>query len=193
MPLARREAIIEAAVEEFATVGFAAATTAAIARRAGISQPYVFRFFPSKKDLALAVIDRAFSRVLADWEAAVPKPGETRLLTLGRTYVEGLSERRSDLMIHLQAYAGAHDPDIAEALRHHMARVFRYVVHLLRRDGHPTPEWEAAAFYGRGLLITSAMAVGLESELLPDEWAGICPRQGCALRSGADQEPEPAA
>src|SRR4249919_3806691 len=110
-PLARREAIIEAAVEEFAAVGFAAATTAAIARRAGISQPYVFRFFPSKKDLALAVIDRAFSRVLADWEAAVPKPGETRLLTLGRTYVEGLSERRSDLMIHLQAYAGAHDPD----------------------------------------------------------------------------------
>jgi AcrR family transcriptional regulator len=193
LPLARREAIIEAAVEEFAAVGFAAATTAAIARRAGISQPYVFRFFPTKKDLALAVIDRAFSRVLADWESAVPEPGESRLQTLGRTYVEGLRDRRSELMVHLQAYAGSHDPDIAEALRHHMARVFRYIVHLLRRDGHPTPEWEAAAFYGRGLLITSAMAVGLESELLPHEWAGICTRAGCALRPELDEEPEPAA
>ena len=96
-------------------------------------------------------------------------------------------------MVHLQAYAGTHDPDIAEALRHHMARVYRYVVHLLRRDGHPTPEWEAAAFYGRGLLITAAMAVGLESELRPEEWAGICTRQGCALRPETDREPDPAA
>lgn len=139
------------------------------------------------------MIDRAFGRVLADWEAAVPQTGETRLQTLGRTYVEGLRDRRPELMIHLQAYAGSHDPDIAEALRHHMARVYRYVVHLLRRDGHPAPEWEAAAFYGRGLLITSAMAVGLESELRPEEWAGICTRPGVALLPHPDAEPEPAA
>jgi AcrR family transcriptional regulator len=193
IPLARREAIIEAAVEEFAAVGFAAATTAAIARRAGISQPYVFRFFPSKKDLALAVIDRAFSRVIADWESALPEAGETRLQTLGRTYVEGLRERRSEHMVQLQAYAGSHDAEIAAALRHHLSHAYRYVVHLLRRDGHPEPEREAAAFCGKGFLISAAMAIGLESELRPEEWAGICARPGLALRRDLDPEPEPAA
>ena len=85
----RREAILAAAVEEFAASGFAGATTADIAKRAGISQPYVFRFFPTKKDLTLAVIDRCMSRIISDWENALPEPGETRLQTLGRTYVHG--------------------------------------------------------------------------------------------------------
>jgi AcrR family transcriptional regulator len=187
----RRDQIVEAAVEEVAESGFAGATTAAIARRAGISQPYVFRFFPTKKELALAVIDRAFGRVLADWEAAVPEPGETRLGTLGRTYVEGITARRSELMVQLAAYAGGQDPDIAEALRHHLARIYRYVVYLLRRDGAEQPEWEAAAFVGRGLLLAASMAVGLESALRPDEWAGICSRAGCArIADRPDAPPE---
>jgi AcrR family transcriptional regulator len=191
----RREQILQASVEEVASSGFAGATTAAIARRAGISQPYVFRFFPSKKDLALAVIERACGRILTDWETAVPEPGETRLQTLGRTYVEGITQRRSELMVQLAAYAGAQDPDVAEALRHHLARVYRHVIYVLRRDGSDEPEREAAAFIGRGLLIAASMAVGLESELLPDEWAGICARAGCARvvdrPDGAPDAPEP--
>jgi AcrR family transcriptional regulator len=176
----RREAIIEAAVEEVARSGFAGATTGAVARRAGISQPYVFRFFPTKKDLALAVIDRAVGRILRDWEAAVPEPGETRLQALGRTYVEGVSARRSQLMVHFHAYAAANDPVIAEAMRDHLSRIYRYVVRAVRRDGLERPEWEAAAFIGRGLLITAAMAVGLETALSPEEWGGICTRSGVA-------------
>jgi AcrR family transcriptional regulator len=190
-PLARREAIVDAAVEEVAVSGFAGATTAAIAKRAGISQPYVFRFFPTKKELALAVIDRAFGRVMADWEAAVPQAGETRLATLGRTYIEGLVERRAELMVQLQAYAGSHDPDVADTMRHHVARIYRYVVHLLRRDGSPEPEREAAAFCGHGLLIAASMAIGLEDALTPEEWAGISPRSGCA--GIAQREPQPPA
>ena len=170
----RREAILEAAVEEIARNGFAGATTADIARRAGISQPYVFRFFPTKKDLCLAVIDRCLSRVLRDWESAVPKPGETRLQTLGRTYVESLPERRAELMVHLHAYASAEDPDIAAAMRHHLARIFRYVVHQAERDGHEHPSAAAHQFLATGFLINAAMAIGLESELRPEEWHAIC-------------------
>ncbi len=170
----RREVILDAAVEEIAKSGFAGATTADIARRAGISQPYVFRFFPTKKELALAVVDRCISRVISDWENALPKPGETRLETLGRTYVEKLADRRPELMVHLHAYASAEDPDIAAAMRHHLARVYRYVVHLLERDGSPTPHEDAGRFISRGFLINAAMAVGLESVLTPEEWAGIC-------------------
>ncbi len=186
----RREAILAAAVEEFAASGFAGATTAAIARRAGISQPYVFRFFPTKQDLSLAVIDRCVSRIIADWENAVPEPGETRLQTLGRTYVEKLGERRSELMVHLHAYASADDPEIAAAMRHHLARIYRYVVHLLERDGNPTPYADAGGFVSRGFLINASMAIGLESALSPEEWLGICGKPEIArIEDRLDGEP----
>ncbi len=170
----RREAILEAAVAEIARNGFAGATTADIARRAGISQPYVFRFFPTKKDLSLAVIDRCLSRIVRDWESAMPRPGETRLQTLGRTYVESLGERRPELMVHLHGYASAEDPEIAAAMRHHLARVYRYVVHQAERDGHENPHAAAAQFIADGFLINASMAIGLESELRPEEWSAIC-------------------
>lgn len=176
----RREAILDAAVEEVARSGFAGATTGAVARRAGISQPYVFRFFPTKKDLALAVIDRAVGRILRDWEMVVPEPGETRLKALGRVYVDGISTRRSELMVQLQAYAAANDPDIAEAMRDCLSRIYRYVVRTARRDGMEQPEFEAASFIGRGFLINTAMAIGLETALSEEEWMGICPRLGVA-------------
>lgn len=170
----RREAILDAAAAEIAAKGFAGATTADIARRAGISQPYVFRFFPTKKDLSLAVIDRCISRVIRDWENAVPQADETRLQTLGRVYVENLPTRRTELMVHLHAYASAEDPDIASTMRHHLARIFRYVVHVLERDGHSGAYEEAGSFLSRGFLINAAMAIGLESELSEEEWTGIC-------------------
>jgi AcrR family transcriptional regulator len=176
----RRQAILEAAVVEVAVSGFASATTAGIARRAGISQPYVFRFFPTKKALALAVIDHAFAKIVREWEAAVPAPGETRLRTLGRTYVDSIGERRAELLVQIQAYAAASDPDIAAALRACLARVIRYVADLLRRDGHDDPDSEAVRFVSRGFLINAAMAVGLETELTAEEWAAICPRSGVA-------------
>jgi AcrR family transcriptional regulator len=176
----RREAILDAAVEEIAVAGFTGATTAAIAKRAGISQPYVFRFFPTKKELSLAVVDRCVSRILRDWEAAVPEPGETRLQTLGRTYVQALPSRRAELMVHLNGYAAAEDPDVAEAMRHHLSRVYRYVILQAKRDGVPDPNAAAAEFLARGFLINAAMAVGLETALTGEEWAGICSKAGVA-------------
>ena len=176
----RRESILAAAVEEIATAGFGGATTAGIAKRAGISQPYVFRFFATKKELALAVLDRSMARMVRDWENATPLPGETRLETLGRTYVEALPERRPELMVHLHAYASADDPDIAAAMRHHLARIYRYVALQAERDGVDEPRRAATEFLARGFLINAAMAIGLESDLSTEEWAAICGKQAVA-------------
>jgi AcrR family transcriptional regulator len=60
----RREAVLEAASAEFALRGLHGASTDAIARRAGISQPYLFRLFGSKKELFIAVVDRCYDRTL---------------------------------------------------------------------------------------------------------------------------------
>src|ERR1700740_3650369 len=50
----RREQVLDAATHEFAHRGYHAASTAAIAERAGISQPYIYALFPNKKELFLA-------------------------------------------------------------------------------------------------------------------------------------------
>ncbi len=170
----RRESILDAAVEEFATHGYEGATTAGIAARAGISQPYVFRFFPTKRDLYIAVVDRSTSRILQTWENAVPTAGETRLQALGRTYVETLPERRKELMVKFAAYGYAHDPEIAGTMRHHLARLYRYVAHQAERDGSDAPYEEAVRFISKGFFINAAMAIGLESELGPEEWLAVC-------------------
>ncbi|PZS08601.1 MAG: hypothetical protein DLM64_12245, partial [Solirubrobacterales bacterium] len=47
----RREHVLAAAISEFAQHGYHAASTAAIAKRAGISQPYIYALFASKLEL----------------------------------------------------------------------------------------------------------------------------------------------
>ncbi|MCM3713453.1 TetR/AcrR family transcriptional regulator [Alkalihalobacillus oceani] len=60
----RKEEILEAGLEVFANRGYYNTTTAHIAEKAGISQPYVFRFFKTKEDLFIAALERAFERIL---------------------------------------------------------------------------------------------------------------------------------
>ena len=53
------EAVLDAATHEFAVKGLHGASTEDIARAAGISQPYLFRLFGTKKELYLATVERA--------------------------------------------------------------------------------------------------------------------------------------
>src|SRR5580704_10052624 len=57
----RREQILEAAVAVFAERGYEGASTDVIARMAGISQPYLFRLFGTKRELIIATIKRCFA------------------------------------------------------------------------------------------------------------------------------------
>src|ERR1700749_3408341 len=71
MPAAeRREMVLEAAVAEFAAHGLAGTSTEDVARRAGISQPYLFRLFPTKKALFLALVERCFRGIEGAFTAA---------------------------------------------------------------------------------------------------------------------------
>ena len=76
----RREEILDAAVAEFAAKGLHGASTDEIARLAGISQPYVFRLFGTKKELYMAVVARCFRQTLEIFQrAAEGKRGEDAL------------------------------------------------------------------------------------------------------------------
>ena len=87
----RREEILDAAMSEFAAKGLHGASTDAIARSAGISQPYLFRLYGTKKELFLAVVNRGFRRTLEAFQLGVGRSqGVTEDVceAMGKAYVE---------------------------------------------------------------------------------------------------------
>src|ERR1700740_543442 len=95
MPAAeRREMVLEAAVAEFAAHGLAGASTEDVARQAGISQPYLFRLFPTKKALFLALVDRCFRKVQDTFTtAAGDLTGDEALMAMADSYERLLEDR----------------------------------------------------------------------------------------------------
>src|SRR5215468_8519686 len=87
----RRGEILDAALIEFANGGLDGTSTEDIARRAGISQPYVFRLFGTKKQLFRAVVARCFRETLEMFQrAAEGLRGEEALDAIGKAYVAQL-------------------------------------------------------------------------------------------------------
>src|ERR1700709_1637319 len=109
----RREEILAAAFQEFAEHGLHGASTEDIARRAGISQPYVFRLFGTKKELFSAVVSRCFRETLEMFQrAAEGLRGEEALDAIGTEYVARLTADPTRLRIQMQAYAACDDPEL---------------------------------------------------------------------------------
>src|SRR6478752_5014587 len=114
----RREEILDAALEVFADQGLHGASTETIARAAGISQPYVFRLFGTKKELFKATAARCLRETLEAFQrAAEGKRGVEALEAMGAEYVENLISDRTRLKAQLEAYAACDDPEIAEVVR----------------------------------------------------------------------------
>src|ERR1700760_4618905 len=108
----RRDALIDAAVHEFARGGLHGTPVDKIARRVGVAQPYVFSLFGSKKELFLAAVERGFERVAqrlaegaAEFDPAVALPDTDVLTAMGQAYVRLLESDRDFLMLQLHSYA----------------------------------------------------------------------------------------
>src|SRR6059058_6029199 len=90
----RRSDVLRVAVAEFAKHGFEGTSTEDVARAAGISQPYLFRLFPTKKTLFLALVEHGFTRVREAFAVAVGDlTGDAALDAMGATYGELLRDR----------------------------------------------------------------------------------------------------
>src|SRR3954452_12383197 len=114
----RREQILEAALTEFAARGLAGGSTEAIAKAVGISQPYVFRLFGTKKELFMASIERCMRGTLDMFNtASAGLKGEEALHAIGEAYTERLATDPTYLHAQMQAYAASDDPQIREVVR----------------------------------------------------------------------------
>jgi AcrR family transcriptional regulator len=170
MPAAeRRELVLEAAIAEFAVHGLAGTSTEDVARRAGISQPYLFRLFPTKKALFLALVDRCFQRVEDTFSAAAgDRTGDAALEAMANAY-EVLLEDRTLLLMQMQAYAACEDPEIRAATR---AR-YKHLWELVERITG-LPFQTVVDFFAVGMLMNVAAAMDLPS--VDERWTSWCPK-----------------
>src|SRR5689334_22871419 len=114
----RREEIIVAARREIAKHGFHGASTDTIARGAGISQPYLFRLFGTKKELFVEVAETCLEQTHEAFAtAAAGKHGEEALHAMGEKYMELIEEDPDLLRAQMQGYAACDDPDICAVMR----------------------------------------------------------------------------
>jgi AcrR family transcriptional regulator len=160
----RRDEVLDAAMIEFADHGFEGASTEDIARRAGISQPYLFRLFGTKKELFKATVSRCFRETLEMFQrAAEGKRGEEALQAIGTAYIGQLDVDRTWLRGQMQSYAASDDPDIRAVVRAGYGDLVAYVRRVSGADW-PTV-W---GFFATGMLLNVLASMHVDDE--PDQW-----------------------
>jgi AcrR family transcriptional regulator len=153
----RREEVLDVAMARFAEGGYAGTSTETIAREAGISHPYLFRLFRTKKELFLACDDRACEKILVAFRraAASVEPGH-KLDAMGEAYVEELLTDRHALLMLMQGYVAVSDPEIRDHVRRKYGEVIDAVSEL---SGAPADEvWR---FFATGMHLNIVTALDL--------------------------------
>jgi AcrR family transcriptional regulator len=158
----RRDQVVAAAVSEFAAHGFHATSTGAIAKRAGISQPYIYALFPNKRELFLAADRYVVGRIRDTFVEAArghATPKE-RLEAMGKAYGD-LLNNRDEIRFQMQAHASAGDPELGESVRREFLALWEDV----RRISGASDE-EVSSFMAMGMLLNVAASLELPLELV---------------------------
>jgi AcrR family transcriptional regulator len=160
----RREEVLAAALVEFGEHGLHGTSTENIARRAGVSQPYLFRLFGTKKELYLEVIRRCLRDTLQVFqEASAGKTGEDALEAIGRAYVD-LLRNRTRLRAQMQAYADCDDPEVRDVVREGYGALVEYAERVSGAGGERIRD-----FFAFGMLLNVFASMDLLNQEAP--WA----------------------
>lgn len=124
----RRELVLEAATRAFSRGGYAGTSTDAVAREAGVSQPYVVRMFGTKLELFLLVFARSVDRIRLAFEAVIATENfdpadESGWERLSLAYFELLSDR-DFLQVMMHGFAASSIEEIGELSRRCMGDIF---------------------------------------------------------------------
>jgi AcrR family transcriptional regulator len=177
----RRTSVLAAAITEFARSGYAGTSTDAIANRAGISQPYLFRLFGTKKDLFIATYDLVTDRIITELtRAGGGLWGQEAKESMGAAYVELMRDPEM-LQVELHGFAAApSDPDIARSCR----RTFGELAAMVSERCQLTDD-EVRDFFAMGMLLNVVAAIDLVS--LPEPWA----QNLCQIQDQDPADPAP--
>src|SRR5262245_40028864 len=162
----RRKQLLAAALQVFSVHGYYGSSTVTVAKEAGISHSYVFKLYPTKEDMFVAVVDLCFNRIIERFqEAAVGVTGtpSERLKKIGLSYADILRDR-SLMLIQLHAYSASAVPAIREAVKNGLQRIVEYI-----QGETGVTDSEIRQFIGQGLLAIVNVALGIER--LQEAWA----------------------
>jgi AcrR family transcriptional regulator len=171
----RRREIVEAATREFAVGGLNGTPVGTIAKRVGVSQPYLFQLFGTKKELFIAA-----ERTVAAFRTAAAEAGEDAgteavLMEMGLAYHRLLDDRRL-LLMQMQAYAACEDDEIREVVREEMLRLVSFV-----QSASGAPDAAVREWLAQGMLMNVVAAMDLTG--VDADWARMmCPVTGEALQ-----------
>jgi AcrR family transcriptional regulator len=167
----RRIEIVAAASIEFAEAGYAGTSTTSIARRAGVSQPYLFQLFGTKKELFIAAVRDCFDRTGRTFEhsAQLARDGGLEpsqiLEEMGHSYIRLLLGDRNVLRLQLQAYAACQDPEIQAVVREDYGVLWQLVARVSGADPRAVHGW-----FANGMLIN--VMASISTALTFEEFIG---------------------
>ncbi|MFJ1753144.1 TetR/AcrR family transcriptional regulator [Kitasatospora sp. NPDC088134] len=161
----RRESVVRAAMVEFARGGYRGTSTEAIARRVGVSQPYLFRLFPNKQAIFQAAAEHCMEETWRVFDrASQGLTGEAARHAMGEAYLS-LVEDREQVMMQMQIYVSvfaaesAGEGEVGEAARAGWLHLFERVRERIGGD-----QGEATEFMAHGMLINTLVALGYPTD-----------------------------
>jgi AcrR family transcriptional regulator len=164
----RREDVLRAAMKVVGERGLYGTPTLEIARAAGISQAYLFRLFPTKTELFIAVVERSFQRIherFLEASAQARREGRPVIRLMAEAYSDLLQEPGL-LLTQLQGQAAATEPEVRAVLR----RGFKLLFEMVERETGASA-LEIQQFFARGMLCN--LIAAMEIYDLPEHWAKV--------------------
>ncbi|WP_277679300.1 TetR/AcrR family transcriptional regulator [Gracilibacillus dipsosauri] len=155
----RKEEILEAGLEVFAKQGYYNTTTAHIAEKAGISQPYVFRFFKTKEDLFIAALERAFDRILQAFKNITEESEQTGDQMV-QAYEELTVTHPNEIVLQVIGISIT-DEAVRNCTKEWLSRIRNYVLERFRSAGIENPEREVTVFIAMGILCNISYFIDL--------------------------------
>ena len=170
----RRRLIIESAREVFSGQSYQKVGTADVAKAAGVSEPALYRYFSSKKELFIATLRSTGPKLLELWQGIaydVDDPLET-LWSIGVHDYDHLQSHSGNMKLQFQALSEADDPEIRQALRENFAEFVDFVTETIdegKRRGIVRRQLDsrlvAWQFLGIGLTLDLIHLLGFSQEL----------------------------
>ena len=167
---ARREALVAAAVKHFARTGLHGTAVSAITDEVGITQPYAFSLFGTKKGLFMAALEHGFDHLETTFRAAAEAvPESERMAAMGESY-SALLQDRDWLLLQQQGYAACSDDEVRDVVRRRYGQLYELV-----RDLSGADAARLTQFFAAGMLMNVAAALDLPSLVEGKEaWLEAC-------------------
>lgn len=174
----RRELVLDAATRAFARGGYAGTSTDAVAKEAGVSQPYVVRMFGTKVELFRLVFQRSIDGIMAAFGSVLasgpldPTDDDT-WANLGGAYADLVADRDL-LMVMMHGFGAGAVPEIGRQAREGMGAIYSQI-----RSGTGCSEDQARQFIAHGMLLN--VLLSMQAPEHPEDSAGLHEMTMCAF------------